>query len=240
MDQLVLLSIIGEPEAEANISTDQLVPLSINESEKKANEDIHLFRYFIKNVLWLIFPVVKVSQNHIARSIIDILESNPCYLRSCLNIAAIYLKYTEELEGLTKANIIWHCHAATLEYYKAVGDGRQLLLKAILSTIFIWCSDDFPSDIPWHHHLEIGVLLVKELKLPLQYSLMSLIVWVDILEAIMVLQSPIFAHVYHEMREAGLAIGLLQLIRCNNSIMYVIVKTIYLKKLKASGAIEHI
>lgn len=81
---------------------------------------------------------------------------------------------------------------------------------------------------------------MKELKLPLQYSLMSLIVWVNILGVIMVLQSPIFAHVYHEMREAGLVIGLFQLIRCNNSIMYVIVEIVYLKKLKASDVIEHI
>lgn len=48
------------------------------------------------------------------------------------------------------------------------------------------------------------------------------------------------AHVYRKKREAGLAIGLFQLIESNNNIIYVISKTVCLEKLKGSRAIEHI
>lgn len=81
---------------------------------------------------------------------------------------------------------------------------------------------------------------MKGLKLPLQHSLMSLTAWVDILGATIVAHSPLFAHVYHEMRVAGLALGLLQLMECEDSIICVISKTVCLEEPKASGAIEHI
>lgn len=99
---------VGEPDKEADVSTDQFVPSPVDEPDEEVDEDIYLFRYFIKYVLWLIFPVVKVSQNHITKSIIDSLESNPCSLRSCLSIAAIHLKYMEGYKGLTEADIMRH------------------------------------------------------------------------------------------------------------------------------------
>ena len=231
---------VGEPDEEADVSTDQFVPSPVDEPDKEADEDIYLFRHFIKNVLWLIFPVVKVSQNHITKSIIDSLESNPCSLRSCLSIAAIHLKYMEGCKGLTEADIMRHRHAATLEHCKAMESDHRLVLEAALSTIFIQCSDDFLSDIPWRHHLEAGALLVKELKLPLQHPLMSLTAWVDILGATMVARSPVFAHVYREMRETGLALGLFQLMGCEDRIMCVISEIACLEELKASGAIDHV
>ena len=97
---------IGKPDDEADVSTDQFVPSPVDEPNKEADEDINLFYHFIKNVLWLIFPVVKVSQNHITKLIIHSLESNPCSLHSCLSIAAIHLKYMEECKGLTEADIM--------------------------------------------------------------------------------------------------------------------------------------
>lgn len=49
-DQFVPSS-IGELNEEIDFSTNQLVLLSIDKSKEEANEDIHLFRYFIRNVL---------------------------------------------------------------------------------------------------------------------------------------------------------------------------------------------
>lgn len=231
---------VGEPDEEVDVSTNQFVSSPVDEPDEEVDEDIYLFRYFIKYVLWLIFPIVKVSQNHITKLIIDSLESNPCSLRSCLSIAAIHLKYMEGCKGLTEADIMQHRHAATLKHCKAMKSDHRLVLKAVLSTIFIQCLDDFLSDIPWHHHLEAGALLVKELKLPLQHPLMSLTAWVDIFGATMVARSPIFAHVYREMRKTGLALGLFQLMGCKDRIMCVISEIAYLEKLKASGAIDHV
>ena len=117
---------------------------------------------------------------------------------------------------------------------------HQLVLEAGLSTIFIQCSDDFLSDIPWCHHLEAGVLLVKKLKLPLQHPVMRLTAWVDILWATMVARSPVFAHVYRKIRETGLVLGLFQLMGCKDKIMCVISEIVCLEDLKASGAIDHV
>lgn len=120
---------------------------------------------------------MKVSQNHITRSIIDSLKSNPCSLSSYLSIAGIYLKYMEGCKGLTEADIIRHQHGAIWEHCKAMeSDHRdhRLVLEAALSTTFIQCSDDFLSDILWRHYLKAGALLVKKLKLPLQHPLISL------------------------------------------------------------------
>lgn len=89
-----------------DVSTDQFVPSPIDKPNKEADKDIYPFHHFIKNVLWLIFPVVKVSQNCNTRSIIDSLESNPYFLSSCLSIVAIYLKYMEGCKRLTKADIM--------------------------------------------------------------------------------------------------------------------------------------
>lgn len=91
---------------EADVSTNQFVSSSIDKPNKEIDEDIYFFCYFIKYVLWFIFLVIKVGQNHIIKSIIDSLEFNPCFLRSCLNIAAIHLKYIKECKRVTKANIM--------------------------------------------------------------------------------------------------------------------------------------
>lgn len=117
---------------------------------------------------------------------------------------------------------------------------HQLVLEAALSTIFIQCSDDFLSDILWRHYLKTGALLVKELKLPLQHLLMSSTAWVDILGVTMVAHFLVFAHVYREIRETEVALGLFQLMGCKDRIMCVISEIACLKRHKASGAINHI
>lgn len=71
---------VDEPDEEVDVSTDLFIPLPVGKPNEEADKDIYLFCHFIENVLWLIFSVVKVSQNYITRSIIDSLESNhaPC------------------------------------------------------------------------------------------------------------------------------------------------------------------
>lgn len=58
--------------------------------------------------------------------------------------------------------------------------------------------------------------------------------------ATMIAQSPVFAHLYHEIRETRVALGLFQLMGCKNGIMCVISKIACLEKLKASGAINNV
>lgn len=69
---------------------------------------------------------------------------------------------------------------------------------------------------------------------------MSLTSWIDIFGAISVAHSPVFAHIYHDVRRTGVALRLFQLIECKNRIMCVISKIVYLEELKASNTINHI
>ena len=62
----------------------------------------------------------------------------------------------------------------------------------------------------------------------------------DILGATIVACFPVFAHVYREIRETGLALVLFQLIECENRIMCVISEIACLEELKASGAIDYV
>lgn len=97
---------------------------------------------------------MKVSQNHIGRLIMDILEFNLCILLFSFNIAAIYLKYTEGCKGSTEADIMQYCHAITFKYYKAmknmqychavifeyckaIKNHHRLIQETVLNSIFI-------------------------------------------------------------------------------------------------------
>lgn len=133
--------------------------------------------------------VVKISQNHIIKSIIDSLESNPCFLSFYSSIIAIHSKYIKGYKEQIKTNIMQYQHAAIWKHCKAMESDHhdyQLVLKVALSIIFIQYSDDFLNDIFWHHHIKARALRVKELKLPLQYLLMTLTALVNILGATMV------------------------------------------------------
>lgn len=56
----------------------------------------------------------------------------------------------------------------------------------------------------------------------------------------MVACSPVFTHVYYEIRETGVALGLFQLIGYKNRIMCVISEIVCLEKFKASGTINNV
>lgn len=105
IDLFIFLPIV-KINKEADVSTNQFISSPIDKLNKEVDEDIYFFCYFIKYILWFIFLVIKVGQNHIIKLIIDSLESNLCFLRSCLNIAAINLKYIKECKWVTKANIM--------------------------------------------------------------------------------------------------------------------------------------
>lgn len=199
-----------------------------------------LLDHFIDNVLRLIFPVVEVNQNLLARSIIDTLKTNKCYLRSCLSIAAIYLKYTQGLK--IDVDIFRYCQASITILYEALNRNAdcQLLLEAILGMVFLQCLDDFSTNIPWLQHFKAGASLVRELQLPMDHPLVTLTSWIDILGATMIARSSIFAQVYREEQEAGTTSGLLDLMGCNDRIMYVISEIACLEGLKTTGSIDNV
>lgn len=240
---LFIPSLIDKLNKKADVLINQFIPSPIDKPNKEVDKNIYLFHYFTKNVLWFIFLIVKVSLNHIIRSIIDSLESNSCFLNFCFSITAIYLKYMKRYKKLTKANIIQQWDAAIWEYFKTIKSNYcnyQLVLEVALSIIFIPYLNDFLNNIPWHYYLKARALLVKKLRLLLQHLFISLTIWINIFGAIIVACFSIFAYVYYEIRQIRIALRLFQLIECKNKIIYIIFKIICLEKLKASSTINHV
>lgn len=171
---------------------------------------------------------------------IDNLESNLCFLRCYFSIAVIHLKYTGGCKRLTEADIMQHCYAATLKHFKTMKKDHCLVLETALSTIFIQCSDNFLSDISWHYYIEPGALVVKILRLQLEHSLMSLTACENILGSKIVAHFLVFAHVYREMREIRVALGIFQLIRYKDRIICVIFAIVCLENFRTSGAMDYV
>ncbi|KAF2405587.1 C6 sexual development transcription factor-like protein NosA [Trichodelitschia bisporula] len=229
-------------------------PASPHQSIIQVDEcDQHLLNHFIEHVIRLIFPILAVNQHGSAPAdvILPALESNKCYLHCCLSISALHLKSTQ---GITSEqidqDIIRHKFAAISEMCEALNRDtlHSQTLEATLGMIFFHCSvgrpDDCLPDVPWHSHFQAATCLINKLDLPLQLATggttpppfnMTVASWIDILGATMLCRAPIFADTYREKNVAGSAIGLAELMGCDDRIMFLISEIACLDALKADG-----
>ncbi|KAK3074162.1 DNA-binding transcriptional regulator ume6 [Teratosphaeriaceae sp. CCFEE 6253] len=221
--------------------------------------DKYLLTHFFDKVLKLIFPILDANQHGSARTdvILPALEANKAYLHCCLSIAATHKKAAEGVSGEQIDNdIIRHRYAAISELCEALGrdENHSQILEATLGMIFFQCSvgraDDALPDIPWHQHFQAGISLVNKLSLPsvvMDLSAsghshppfnMALASWIDILGATMIGRLPVFADTYRELNTCGKSAGLVELMGCDDKIMFLISEIACLDVQKADGLDE--
>ncbi|KAI9852161.1 MAG: hypothetical protein M1838_001624 [Thelocarpon superellum] len=233
------------------VMTQQAAVIHVDECDRR------LLDHFIDHVLRLIFPVLEVTQQGSARSevILPALESNRCYLHCCLSIAALHLKSTQRLQGEQIDNdIMRHRYATIAELCQALkhDTDHAQILEATLGMIFFQCSvgraDDCLPDIPWDQHFQAATSLVHKLDLPRQLAEldgagmyhpppfnMTLAAWIDILGATMLGRAPQFADTYREKHLSSSALGLCELMGCDDRVMYLISEIACLEALKMDG-----
>ena len=234
----------------AHPTTTQQAVIHVDECDRR------LLDHFIENVLRLIFPVLEVTQHGSARSevILPALESNKCYLHCCLSISALHLKATQGLQGeQIDSDIMRHRYATISELCAALNrdtDHAQIL-EATLGMIFFQCSvgraDDCLPDIPWDQHFQAATSLIHKLDMPRRLTELSstsqmqppfnmtLASWVDILGATMLGRAPQFADTYREKHLSSTALGLCELMGCDDRVMYLISEIACLEALKTDG-----
>jgi hypothetical protein len=223
--------------------------------------DRPLLDHFIENVLRMIFPILEVHQQGLARAktILTALETNKSYLHCCLSVAAIHLKSTVGLAAeQIDHDIMRHRYEAIAQLCQALNQDtdHEQILDATLAMIFFHCSvgapDDCLPDIPWNDHFQAVSNLVNRLELPgilaapgvpapsaSPFS-MSLTAWIDILGATMIGKTPQFAHSYRTKHLSGTSTGLRELMGCDDRIMYLISEIACLDSLKAEGRVDDI
>ncbi|GAB7355241.1 hypothetical protein MBLNU459_g5792t1 [Dothideomycetes sp. NU459] len=221
--------------------------------------DRPLLDHFIDQVSKLIFPILGANQ-HSGRAdvILQPLESNRCYLHCCLSVAGIHKKATQNLSGEhIDSEIMRHRYATISELCEALNQdtNHEQILEATLGMIFFQCSvgrpDDALPDIPWHQHFQAATSLVTKLELPeMMVSLMqnglpnhpsfnmTLTAWIDILGSTMRGQSPAFADTYRELNIGKTGAGLVELMGCDDHIMFLISEIACLEARRMEGMEE--
>lgn len=222
--------------------------------------DRHLLDHFFEHVSRLIFPILEAKQRGKVRAdvILPAIESNRCYLHSCLSTAAVHLKATQRISGDHIDNdILKHRYQAVSELCKSLQEDTEHLqiLEATLGMTFFQCSvgraDDSLPDIPWHQHFQAATSLIHKLELPrilLESDHgnvhppfnMSLAAWIDILGSTMLGQMPQFAHTYRTKLFGGSSSGLCELMGCDDRVMYLIAEISCLDALQVEGRMDHL
>jgi hypothetical protein len=215
--------------------------------------DQELLDNFISNVVRLLFPVMEVNQHGSpTEAILFALESNKAYLHSCLSISALHLKSTQGYRGeRIDSDIQRHRGLALMELCEQMklGSNNAQNLEATLSMIFLQCSvarpEDCLPDIPWHKHLDCAIQFVHSLDLPSQLVSnsqpnppfnMTVTAWIDILGASMLGRKPLLADTYREKHVSNSGAGLVELMGCEDRIMFIISEIACLEAFKLEGS----
>lgn len=221
--------------------------------------DRPLLDHFVENVLRMIFPILEVHQQGLARAkaILNSLETNKTYLHCCLSVAAIHLKSTVGLAPeQIDHDIMRHRYEAIASLSNALSQDtdHEHILDAALAMIFFQSSvgspDDCLPDIPWNDHFSAAANLVNRLEIQetmhagsamspsVSPFTKSLAAWIDILGATMTGTTPQFAHNYRTKHLSGTSSGLRELMGCDDRIMYLISEISCLESLKTEGRLD--
>ena len=219
--------------------------------------DKYLLDHFLENVSRLIFPIMDANQHGSARAdvILPALESNKCYLHTCLSTAALHLKATGQMQGEQIDNDIMRHRFATIselcgafERDNESSQNLEATLGLIMFQSSVGAPEDGLPDIPWHQHFQAAKTLIEQLDLHNQAKSnetqqhvsfnITLASWIDILGATMLGRIPAFAPYYREKIEADQTSGLAELMGCEDRIMYLISEISALEFLKSEGRLD--
>ena len=223
--------------------------------------DRHLLDYFFDKILRLVFPVLNARQPGTLRSdvILPAIESNRSYLHCCLSVAAVHLKVIQKIPAEQIDNDIQnHRYQAVLEISKALETDTQhsKVLESTLAFIFLQAAvgrpDDALRDVPWHQHFQAATTLIHRLDLPdrlletdqtnmpLPPLNMTISAWIDILGSSMLGQMPQFAHTYRSKLLNGSSSGFVELMGCEDRVMYLIAEITCLDALRVEGRVDYV
>ncbi|EPS38497.1 hypothetical protein H072_7743 [Dactylellina haptotyla CBS 200.50] len=220
-------------------SCPESVPINqVNEDD----QDQQLLNHFVINVLPSIFPVLDLNVPYSQNSFIaPALGNNPSYLHSCLAVAAMHIKATEQNidTAAVDEDIMRHRKSTVERLCEAMNLNVDPVqpLEAILSVIalraFVASVHDNLPDVPWHQHFEAAITMIQQMNLTSHFQEltssspnsafnMALAAWIDILGSTMQGQFPALAHEYCENFKEGKSAGLKELMGCDDKVMYLI------------------
>ncbi|KAH8423045.1 DNA-binding transcriptional regulator ume6 [Aspergillus melleus] len=249
----------GQPRFNKEGNVGQLVlnnkPLSCYLEDKMDvdPQDQPLLYHFVDFVLPTIFPIIDVHREGPSRApeLLNKLETNRAYFFTCLSVSALHVKTTLNVDpAAVDRDILQHRYRAVAELSTLMhmDNGHAKVLDTILGMIILYCSvgetDDYLPDIPWFEHLRSISSLVQKLKLteylprsfpPLSITLAS---WIDILGGTMLGQSPQLAHEFRDRHINGTAIGLQELMGCEDRVMFLISEIACLEGLKKRDSLR--
>jgi len=220
--------------------------------------DQYLFSHFCQNILPIIFPIRETNQSTPSnyQMFLTALQSNKAFLHCCLAVAAISLKSTipKESQDLLDADFERHTITTINEMCTKLQDGKDQtqLLEAALAMIYLrnlvgGAQDTSVSELPWSSHFNMATEVINKMSLinqalqvgsPEPTINLSIASWIDILGATMHGKTPKFSHLYREKNVRGEAIGLSELMGCDDKIMFLISEIACLEELKAEGMEE--
>ncbi|KAF8464701.1 fungal-specific transcription factor domain-containing protein [Kalaharituber pfeilii] len=250
----------GQPTPSSISTTSELLSSTTSSAPCLPVEDSdrQLFDHFLASVVRLIFPILDISLRGMATQevVLPALATNKCYMHCCLSVAALHLKSTQQIPSeYIDQDIMRHRYATISELCETLKNDTDHLqiLEATLAMILFQCvvghPDDTLPDIPWHSHFQAATSLVHKLNLtqalneitapggiPAQYAPapinMTLTAWVDILGATMLGRAPQFADTYREKHLCRGYSGLMELMGCDDQVMYLISEIACLEALK--------
>lgn len=223
------------------------------------DDDRWLLDHFLRALLPGIFPLLDTHQHGCvgAAIILPLLHSNSAFLHCCLDTAAqhagAHRPSDDDLDTKAEQDSLWHRYAATYalcRWLETDRNNHQVLdvtLGLLYSQTLVGSAAHGRLDMAWHRHFRAAVSQVQTMKLPqlvldpgtpaaqVPYQ-MALVAWVDILGATMLGTWPSFAHLYREKhQQAEHRLGLLELMGCEDGVMYLISEIACLESLRKEG-----
>ncbi|KAI0843296.1 fungal-specific transcription factor domain-containing protein [Hypoxylon sp. FL0890] len=222
--------------------------------------DRPMIDHFVQFVLPNIFPIHQLTRQGQSMSlfVLTSLETNESYLHCCLMLAAQHYKFVmnsraESIDiSILKHNTML---IKTLQNLLTRKEDYEQVLQTTLSLITFQCHigvyDSPVVRIPFHEHIKGATSIAHVLELPGLVSsskqpegfdriYISMTAWVDILGATMKGSAPYFARIYRErhLSTNDSHLGLVNLMGCEDRVMYLISEIACLDMLVTQGIDE--
>ncbi|KAI0142457.1 hypothetical protein F4776DRAFT_653618 [Hypoxylon sp. NC0597] len=231
--------------------------LPVRPASQLTQRDLPMVDHFVQSVLPDIFPIQQLSRQgqSISHLILTALQTNESYLHCCLMVASYHYKTTMKIESESvDTNVLQH-HSALVKGIRELLNRKEdyeQVLQTTLSLITFQCHvgiyDSSIIRVPFYEHIRGTTSVAHALELPGLVSnskqpegfdrlYISMIAWVDILSSTMKGSPPYFARIYREryLSRDNNDLGLVNLIGCEDHVMYLISEIACLDALKKEG-----
>jgi hypothetical protein len=223
------------------LAHDQQNVSSTEESENLLRDE-KLYAHFVSEVLCLSFPVLQAGSNgETLDTLLQFFFGAEASGHYCLATSAIHIALrTRTQESDIKQDALRHVDLAVYQLRALIHFGQSLLqsVNTIFVVLVLQTLVDIPStwvtQLPWQLHFHAAIVLIQRPDREGQLLLVvTLTIWIDILGATMLGRRPLFGRLYQEYRSKDRGTGLLQLMGCNDGVMYLIAEIAELEALEA-------